>query len=241
MLREEVMRGLGQIVFDMDGTLVDAMPQHAMIFAQILFEAYSIPLELSQKLYYDTAGHPLDDQVQLAVKEALGIEVLDCDALIDLFWASIANIEPVLFPNTRSTLDRLVSVGYDLFVFSGCAPFIVDMKMERAGLSNCFKMMLGTDRKIPCMTKGEGHLSLIYKRLGYCAEEFRRSTLIVGDAEHDIAIAKAMNMTSVGIVGTTDRETLLKAGSTFVIEDISELIPILSCGRDYRRIIDIGR
>lgn len=230
------MDDLGRIVFDMDGTLVNAMPQHAEIFGRILQTEFGIPIELSKEEYLNTAGRPLHEQFDLVVNAEEGHHLDDASYLLDRFWLGISNLEPILFPNTHETVNKLYHAGYKLFVISGCAPFVVESKMKRSNLNGFFSLMLGTDRNINDMVKGSGHLRVIRKSLALSEEDFVETTLIVGDGEHDISLAKSAGLLSIGIAGTANKETLRKAGASFVINDISEILNILGSESEYKPI-----
>jgi phosphoglycolate phosphatase len=240
------MSDLGHIIFDMDGTLVDAMPQHATAFAGILYAHYGISPTISTAIYLETAGQTLDSQFRIALERtniAYNSSLGNIDRLLEEFWSLVMQIPPFLFADVAQVVPLLFDAGYQLVVISGCASFVVRWKMEKSDLARYLKLMLGTDTKLPGMQKGAGHFKIIQATLGITDEQFRKYSLLVGDGVHDIRIAKEASLLAVGRANSIAmRHRLLEAGADYVVSDFAELLAIL-VGDDstYRPIVDITR
>jgi phosphoglycolate phosphatase len=219
------MASLGTLVFDMDGTLVDAMSQHADAFSEILFRKYGVPRASSRHLYLDTAGQPLDEQFIQALVASKGLHAskANLDELLEQFWVAVLSKEPVLFPDVPSALERLWRAGYSLVVISGCSPLVVETKMRKAGIDGYFKLMLGTDKKRHLMSKGEGHFRLIREKLRLSSSEFHSNTAIIGDGKHDMIIGNKANILTIGRTTDDNRDALQKGGADFLVHDLGEL------------------
>ena len=211
----------------MDGTLIDSMPQHAEAFSGILAAEYAIPVDFSKEVYMKTAGKPLDEQFAFAIELKTGVHVQSTDALLDQFWSLIQESDPVLFPDVGHVLHALHQAGFTMVVISGCSPEVVRAKIRRAGIESLFLFTLGTDRSIPGMVKGQGHLEIIRNKLQVTPACFQADSVLIGDAPHDMMIARNANITAVARVSRGNADDLRAAGADFLINDLSELVPIL--------------
>lgn len=221
------MNSLGILVFDMDGTLVDSMKQHAESFSRILYEEFAIPQSVSRQQYFKTAGQPLDEQFRQVLRSSSSFRAADLRRLIQRFWELVQVADPILFPEVAQAIEQLWQAGYVLNVVSGCAPDVVASKMCRTGIDRFFASMLGTDRSIPNMIKGEGHFMIIRHELDLTPTQFRTHSVLVGDAEHDMLLAKEAGIVAIGRTSHCSGEQLKEAGADFVVSDLMELVTVL--------------
>jgi phosphoglycolate phosphatase-like HAD superfamily hydrolase len=224
------MDKLGILIFDMDGTLVDSMKQHADAFSQILSEEYEVPLDFGRQEYLNTAGQPLDEQFNHVLRLAKGIQATNMAELLDRFWVLVQKSKPVLFPDVSPAIKQLRQAGYTLIVISGCAPFVVEAKMRKAGISCYFRLMLGTDKNVPDMIKGEGHFKIVRRELRLTHEQFRANSALIGDAKHDMMLAKEAGIMAVGRVTRNNGNSLKRAGADFLVHDLKEFVFLLQNG-----------
>lgn len=220
------MNSMGILIFDMDGTLVNSMSQHADVFGRILQEQCGILPELSRAEYIRTAGQPLDEQFE-HVLNLKGIRDLDVAPLLNQFWTLVEKETPVLFPDTLEIIRQLSQTGYILIVISGCAPFIVEAKMKRTGLDNYFRLMLGTDKNLPGMVKGEGHFKIIRRELELDEERFRANSALIGDSEYDMMISKGAGLFAIGRMTHYNGEHLRRSGANTLINNLTDLVSLL--------------
>lgn len=221
------MNDMGLLIFDMDGTLVNSMNQHADIFSKILNDEYGVPHELSKQEYIKTAGQPLDDQFNCALFRAKGVLIKDMSVLLSQFWMSVEKQQPVLFPEVLDVIEQLSKAGYTLVVISGCAPIIVQTKLRKTNTHHYFKLMLGTDKNIPGMVKGEDHLRIIQRDLFLTPEQFRANSVLIGDSEYDMAIAKRFGLLAIGRITNENGDVLIKAGAGLLIDNLIDLKNLL--------------
>lgn len=131
----------------------------------------------------------------------------------------ISRIAP--FPSTVSVLKALKGAGLRLGVVSNRGN--ARIAVEGAGLSWAFEVVLGleeVDRPKPDADPLVKAMALL--DLG--PEE----VLYVGDTDTDMATSQAASVRGVGMTtGNFDREGLLAAGAWTVLDDLSELYPLL--------------
>lgn len=221
------MNSLGLLIFDMDGTLVDSMKQHAAAFGQTLEEEYEIPRDISERLYLDTAGQPLHQQFNQALSTYKNIKIEDLTPNIDKFWMLVQKSQPKLFQDVFHSIKKLSQAGYTLVVISGCTSPVVRAKLNKTGIDVFFRLMLGTDYHIPNMVKGEGHFEVICQELDLKRKEFQTNSILIGDGEYDMKIAKEAGILAAGRRTNDNGRKLKHAGATFLIQNLEELILIL--------------
>ena len=219
---------LGNIIFDMDGTLIDSMDHHAIAFSKILKKRYSVPEAFARREYYMTAGSALDDQFQHALSSYYEKQVADICDLVKDFWNRVSRIPPKLMTSVSHTVPRLAEAGYNLFLTSGCRPDVVQYRMSHANLDRYFLLMLGADQSDIELKKGDPHFKLFRKHLKLSEYRFRVNTMMVGDGVHDMQLGTRAGFFTVGLESSVGKKQLLDAGADLVISKVGELLEILS-------------
>ena len=221
------MDELGVVIFDLDGTLVDAMDQHADAFAEVLARAQGIPVALSREHYLATAGRHLDEQLIGAIERSGMARPADVRPLMAAFDELVAQMQPRLFPDVRPAIERLSGAGYVLAVTSSGSPAIVKAKLQKTGIARYFCFRLGTDKSVAGMEKGPGHFALIRLALGLSQEEFRRTAALVGDGEFDMRIADDAGLLAIGRRTGANEDALYRAGAAVVVGDLTGVVGVL--------------
>lgn len=224
---------LGNIIFDLDGTLLDANEVHAAHFSQILRERFGIDPGLSRREYLLTSGMPLDEQFQRMLRANASPsncqpEVLK--ALVVEFNRRAAGDRYPAFREVLTVLHALHLAGYTLFISSGSAPDLVASKLERAAIAHYFALALGTDKTVPRMVKGEQHIERIRAFLSVSSQQMQAETLMVGDAPFDMRMGKSAGFYTIGRASDGLGDALRQAGADRVITDLIELAEILQNG-----------
>lgn len=215
---------LGCLIFDLDGTLVDCMPQHAEAFARVLQERHGLPPARSRAIYLDTAGQHLDQQFSRALEMAPRGDDAEIGALVTAFYECLQDFSFELFPDVQPALDRLRAAGYTLAVSSSGTPDVVESKLDGTGIRDDFAVALGTDKRVENMWKGEGHFQLIRQACALESHAFPQNAAMVGDGEHDMRIARDAGIFAVGRETDGNASRLRLAGAQLTIHDLHELV-----------------
>jgi phosphoglycolate phosphatase len=220
------MNNKGLLIFDLDGTLLDSMQLHATVFAQILYEQYGVAEEISRQTYYRMSGNPLGHQFEHVLQMQDIGELHKVDENVEDFYSRIRQFDPILFPDVLPALQRLWEADYTLVVCSGNAPDIVERRLAQTGIKMYFRLWMGTDLALG-LSKGEAHFRILCERLSLSQEEFQRNSMSVGDAQHDIQVAKNAGILSVGRVNSFNGASMHEAHPDFLISDFKELVQLL--------------
>jgi phosphoglycolate phosphatase len=213
------------LFFDFDGTLIDSMPQHALIFGGLLSDAYGLNAVAAGESYLAQAGRPLEEQFRHALDGA-GVPLTDqVPELLAEFWRRYENLEPVLFPEVAEVLAALATT-HPLVVTTQGRQSMVAAKLAHLDLDQHFALVLGVDPARPEVGKGPPHFRIATKALSLTPDDLRASVL-TGDGAFDMQVAREAGMTAVGRLTGDNADVLRAAGAHVVIRDLRELPPLI--------------
>lgn len=204
------------ILFDLDGTLidsralVDASFRHAM--AQLAPQ-----ITLTQKDLDDFFGPPLavsfrryfhdEADVEKAIETYRAFNVEYHDAYVSAF------------DGAKEVVQNLRQEGYPLAIVSNKMTDVVRMGISKAGLDDCFSVVLGGDQLKKPKPDPQGLIEACHQ-----LHHNQDDVIYVGDSKGDVLAAKAMAAYSVAIVHDPARKKELAAlRPCAIIEDIREL------------------
>jgi len=175
------------LVLDLDGTLVDSLPDIQAALSHTLQQANRRPVSLVE------ARSMLGDGAATLVARALALTGdpgtgLERAAFLELFLAHYEAHSAVTtrcFPGVESTLHRLAADGHRLGVCSNKPHAASVALVEQLGLDRLVHAVLGGDA-IPQRKPDPEHLWATVRRMG--AEG--RPVVMVGDSRPDAAVAQ---------------------------------------------------
>ncbi len=213
------------IMFDMDGTLADTQAQlidHIVRLAvadygaseKDLREAVPALTRLPQRELFPAIWRAvglLDEQEQRRFQEKTSAEIVTLTTL---------------FPETLTVLDSLKSASYVLVLSTNTPEGVVDERTRRSGIREHFDFVLGTDPLNNGVSKAD-HPSMARERLSLSAKDFASTAVYVGDTGGDMEIAKQAGLVGIARLTGDNGDELKAAGAGYVINDLSELEPLL--------------
>ncbi len=211
------MRRYELLIFDWDGTLVDS---EAMIVGtmQAAIRELNLPLRSDDQIG-ELIGLGLTDVLLRLYPD------LDQDRLHQLydgyrirFMSQGINDAP-LFAGAEDTLKKMHDEGYQLAIATG---------KSRRGLDRSLKLHAGIGALISHSRCADETASkpdpLMLRELLEETGLEPKQALMIGDTEYDMAMAKSIGMTALGVTcGVHDPDRLLKTGAAAVIETVREL------------------
>jgi phosphoglycolate phosphatase len=207
------------LVFDLDGTLIDVSRRHHSVYTKVISEIGGIPLPYSEYWEMKKSKVRIEDILQKSsVSKNL---VSDFSNKFQELIESPSYLElDQLFPFSLPTLEKL-SRDYQLFLISfrfskeECIKELMQLKLD----SFFEKIEISKNGKDPIITKTE-----ILKRFNDS-----NSTIMIGDTEADILSAKNLGIISVAVLsGIRNLEKLKQLTPSYIIKNISFLPKILS-------------
>jgi len=221
-----VIRNPQAILFDLDGTLVDSVPDLAFSVNAMLEKLGNATVE------EDTVRHWVGNGAERLVKRALTGEMeAEPDAelferaypLFLDFYSDHVMVDSRLFPRVDQGLRLLRAAGYPM----GC----ITNKPER--FTTPLLAALGIDRYFSIQVSGD---TLPYKKpdprpLRYAAEFFKvpaEYMLMVGDSRNDVQAARAAGAQIVSVpYGYNHGEDIRAERPDAVIEDLTQLVELI--------------
>lgn len=205
-------------IFDLDGSIVNAMPAYTKVFSEILNFKYGTNIRDSREYYLNSTGTPLDVQFKY-VLEKYNKPTDEIFQMVDEFFCIVNKIDFVLFDGVKDIIDELFEKGFKLFITTGSQTADTKKRLEKLWLIKYFSLILGSS-EIP---KGPEHIKEFAKSVGLTVEEFSKLSFYCGDGPHDMEIAKMFGIYAVGVKQTVSREKLFEAGADVVVDKIEEI------------------
>lgn len=211
------------IIFDLDGTLADTMPDLQTAMNRMLkFIGYS------ERTRVELIG-AINNGAKEFVRRSLPNEVQDIDFILKSALReyekqySMCYLEKTApYENVEAMLMNLKQKGLKLAVLSNKQDKFVKDIVSKLFDRKTFSVVQGHD-KLPLKPNPSSALA-IAKKMGVKPSQ----CLIVGDSDVDIQTAKEAGMESIGASwGYRGLEALENAGATFIIEDPNDVCSII--------------
>lgn len=215
------------IVYDLDGTLLDAF-EDIMVALNHALEHFGLePYSL------DSVKSFVGDGVEVFVKRALeGVPREQMRKVRDLFiegYRSPEHSSARVYPGTLELLRSMRGRGRLQAVLTNKPHPIAIKSCEYVGIGQLVDHVQGTDREHPLKPNPKG-LQRILRELKVAPE----NVLFVGDGRPDMEVSAACGIAAVGCSwGTQSAAQLLEQGAVRVIDSILELEALL--GKDAGR------
>ncbi len=187
------------ILFDLDGTLIDSVPDLASAVNHML-------TELNREIFSeDTIRYWVGNGAQILVKRALsGQTIIDenldpvlfekaLTIFLDFYGKNLC-IDTVAYPNVSSTLHLLKAKGYKLVIVTNKPFDFVEPILEGLELDGLFDFWLGGDS---LEKKKPDPLPLLHacEKMQVSVEQ----CVMVGDSKNDLLAARSASIQSIGV------------------------------------------
>ena len=213
------MTRFGLVVFDWDGTLVDSLGRIVAALRATIDEL-QLPPRRDDEL---RAGVGLGfDEVVRRLFPELGVDDRQRVRLVfrERFLAD--GMEARLFPGAREALEALAQRGATLAVATGKGRAGLDRELVETGLAD---LMVATRCVDECRSKpAPDMLEELMEMTGHG----RRETVMIGDSEYDLLMAKNAGTAAVGVAGGAhEHATLARHEPLAIIHSVADLPRIL--------------
>ena len=213
------------IIFDLDGTLIDSVPDLAAAVNEMLVALKRDPFDEATIRFWVGNG------AQTLVKRALsGSAVVDItldetlfNEALQLFLTAYAkhlSVHTRTYPHVRETLQFLKEAGYIQAIVTNKPESFVLPLLEGLGIADFFNYFIGGDS---LSTKKPDPQPLLHvcEKLKVIVDE----TMMIGDSKNDILAAKAAKMESIAVTyGYNYGEDISSYEPEIVIDDFAEIM-----------------
>lgn len=224
LLRELFAGRLPRLVmFDLDGTLVDSVPDLAAAVDQALLALGRAPAGIER--VRDWVGNGA--RVLLRRALACGLEheqVAEAEAeqALQLFMAAYAESHALtrVYPGVAQTLDWLRGQDIPLAIVTNKPQRFVAPLLEEKGLDGYFRWIIGGD-SLPQQKPDPAALLHVLAQAGVAGEQ----ALFIGDSRNDVLAAKAAGVPCVALsYGYNHGRPIAEEGPARVLDDLRQLL-----------------
>lgn len=211
------------VMFDLDGTLVDSVPDLATAVDRMLVELGREPVGVERVRQWVGNGARVLVRRALAggldhsaVGEAETEEALA--RFLDIYADSHELI--TLYPGVHELLEALSTAAVELAVVTNKPERFVAPLLEQVGLGGYFRWIIGGDT-LPQQKPDPAALLQVMRLAGVSQEQ----SLFVGDSRSDVLAARAAGVPCVAVsYGYNHGRPVAEEGPQLVVDSLAELL-----------------
>jgi phosphoglycolate phosphatase len=210
------------IVFDLNGTLIDAMSIYTRVFCDVLKRRTEIEdPDIPNIVKYSVAatGTPWDEQFAY-VLDLHKYPTDEVPKLMDEFCDIVNEEKYLLYPKVKELLQAFKEKGYRILITSGSSTGAMIKRIYDLGILNNIDFLLGFDT----YKKSLKHMEMLAESENMSLKEFAKQSIYFGDGPGDMRIAKSSGLYAIGIAQTVSSEILKDAGADLVLDKIGDVL-----------------
>jgi phosphoglycolate phosphatase len=211
------------VMFDLDGTLMDSVPDLAAAVDKMLMLLGREPAGIAR--VRDWVGNGSRVLVRRALAGKLGHEGVSdelADEALALFMQAYSGGHELtaVYPGVRECLDWLREREVKLAIITNKPAQFIEPLLEEKGLAGYFDWLVGGDT-LPQQKPDPAALFWVMDRAGVAPGE----SLFVGDSRNDVWAAKAATVRCVALTyGYNHGEPIADEQPALVLDDLRELV-----------------
>lgn len=210
-------------MFDLDGTLVDSVPDLAAAVDRMLVQLGRKPAGIERVRLWIGNGAPVLVRRALAGDlDHAGVEAAEAEAALALFMDAYADNHALtrVYPGVPETLDWLCERDVQLALITNKPSRFLPELLADKGLDGYFRWIVGGDT-LPQQKPDPAALLWVMAQAGVLAEE----ALFVGDSRNDVLAARAAGVACVALsYGYNHGRPIAEEGPALVLDVLSGLV-----------------
>lgn len=214
------LEGIRLVVFDLDGTLIDSVPDLAAAVDGALRDM-ALP-EVGEAAVRDWVGNGSRKLVERAL-HAVGAQDMELEAAHETFLRHYQQAPCQLtyvYPGVRDALEALAARDMMLGLVTNKPTAFIAPILECLGLSQYFVVMLGGDA-LPTKKPDPAPLLHLAERL----EVVPSACLMVGDSRHDVEAGRRAGFRTLAVpYGYNHGEPVSASEPDVMVESLGELV-----------------
>ncbi|MDE5797399.1 MAG: HAD family hydrolase [Muribaculaceae bacterium] len=210
------------VIFDFDGTLADTRESIITTMAETM-RILGRP-DADAEMMTSMIGLPLKEGIRRAARIEDEKALDDAVTLYRKIYKDTAPHTVKLYPGVKKTLETLAAEGYRLAVATSRGKESLKQMLETMGIDQLFTV-LKADEDVINKKPAPDMVRDILSELNCSPAD----AMMVGDTSFDIEMGKSAGVRSCGVTyGNHNRFQLIEAGADYVIDSITEIIPLLT-------------
>lgn len=211
------------VMFDLDGTLIDSVPDLAAAVDKMLLQLGHEPAGVSRVRNWVGNGSRVLVRRALAGRlEHDNVDDAQTDAALALFMQAYAGGHELttVYPGVLECLDWLRERQVKLAIITNKPSEFIEPLLEEKGLSGYFQWLVGGDT-LPQQKPDPAALFWVMDKAGVAPNE----SLFIGDSRNDVRAAKAAAVPCVALsYGYNHGEPIANEQPAVVLDDLRELV-----------------
>lgn len=210
------------VMFDLDGTLIDSVPDLAAAVDQMLLQLGRAPAGMEKVRNWVGNGAPI--LVRRALADGLGYDAVSAEQeaeALAIFMQVYGTGDSLtkLYPGTLDTLRSLQKLGVKLGLVTNKPEKFLPQLLAETQLEGFFDWIVGGDT-LPQKKPDPAGLFWVMQQAGVTAEQ----CLFVGDSRNDVQAAHAAGVACVAVTyGYNYGEPISAEQPALILDDLREL------------------
>ncbi len=211
------------VMFDLDGTLMDSVPDLAAAVDSMLARLGRAPAGVERvRLWVGNGSRVLVRRALAGGLEHAGVSGAETDAALELFMQAYADSHgrTTVYPGVRECLDWLAARQVPLGLITNKPSQFVAPLLAEKGLDGYFSWIVGGDT-LQQQKPDPAALFWVMERAGAAPER----SLFVGDSRNDVLAARAAGVPCVALsYGYNHGRPIAEERPALVLDDLSLLV-----------------
>jgi phosphoglycolate phosphatase len=212
------------VMFDLDGTLIDSVPDLAAAIEQMLL-ARGLPVvgEAQVRNWVGNGARVLVRRALAGDLEHSAVSDADSEQALALFMQFYADQHSltVVYPGVRGTLKWLKQNGVEMALITNKPERFVAPLLDQLRIGRYFRWIIGGDT-LPQQKPDPAALLHVLQLAEVAADE----AIFVGDSRSDVQAAKAAGVLCVAMsYGYNHGQSIAEESPALVLDDLRQLLP----------------
>ncbi len=212
------------VMFDLDGTLIDSVPDLAAAVEKMLLSLGRAPVGVEAvRLWIGNGARVLVRRALAGDIDHDQVDESEAEKALEIFMEAYAGShkQTAVYPGVRDTLKWLHKHGVEMALITNkperfVAPLLDDLKLGRY-----FRWIIGGDT-LPQQKPDPAALLFVMQMAGVAPSQ----AVFVGDSRNDIQAAKAAGVASVALTyGYNHGRPISEESPSLVIDNLRALLP----------------